>query len=175
MSVRNYSDIGENARLIIERLMANPKLMRLLVYTDKDPFGPAKLISGQLISGHYDVTKDFIEKNILNEYIKIVPRITPDEVSHPIIVLRFDTFLPNLANKEFKDVTLNIVVSVPLEQWAIKNENLRPFLIMGEIENSLRGKTVNGLGRIESAGAQVNFFTDEIGQYQMTYIITSYD
>ena len=38
MSVRNYSEMGENLYKIISRLMANDNLVKLLYYTDHDPF-----------------------------------------------------------------------------------------------------------------------------------------
>jgi len=62
-----------------------------------------------------------------------------------------------------------------LTQWAIANSNLRPFAILGEIHKSLNNKTIDGLGKMTGGNFQVNFFTDEISCYEISYIITSYD
>jgi hypothetical protein len=51
---------------------------------------------------------------------------------------------------------------------------LRPFLILGEIENSLDGKTVNGLGKMTGGDFSLNFLTDEISAYEQNFWITSY-
>lgn len=167
MSVRNYGEVGANAQNIVKRLMANQTLMRLLYYTDKDP-----LIKDDV---HPDLTDEIIEEEIFGNYVRIIPRIASTETSNPIVVLKFESFTPNLQNDEFKDVDLKIEVFTPLSSWIIKNENLRPFLIMGEIQKSLDGKTVNGLGKLYSAGAALNFLTDEISDYEMSFLITSYD
>ena len=41
---------------------------------------------------------------------------------------------------EFKDVKIQIEVFVPLTQWYIKSTNLRPFAILGKVQESLDNK-----------------------------------
>ena len=55
----------------------------------------------------------------------------------------------NPENGEFRDFEIDIEVFVPLTQWFIKDSNLRPFAIMGEIHKSLNNKTINGLGKMK--------------------------
>jgi hypothetical protein len=43
---------------------------------------------------------------------------------------------------------------------------LRPFSILGEIQKSLEGKTINGLGKIEGGDFSLDFLTDEISAYE---------
>lgn len=78
-------------------------------------------------------------------------------------------------NDEFKKVVIEIENFVPLTQWFIKDDNLRPFAIMGEIQKSLVGKTINGLGKLSGGDFELNFLTDEISCYMQTFHITSYD
>ena len=80
-----------------------------------------------------------------------------------------------MVNNEFKNVTISVEVFVPLTQWIIKDSNLRPFAIMGEIHKSLNNKTIDGLGKMKGGDFQINFITDEIVCYEMSYMITSYD
>jgi hypothetical protein len=54
----------------------------------------------------------------------------------------------DMSNTDFRNIKIIIESLVPLSAWIIKNTNLRPFAILGEIEKSLRGKVVNGLGKI---------------------------
>ena len=75
----------------------------------------------------------------------------------------------------FKNIIISIEVFVPLTQWILKSDNLRPFLILGEIEKSLKGKTINGLGKIDGGDFDLNFLTEEIACYETIYTITSYD
>ena len=163
MGVRNCRDLGENAQKIIKRLMANQKLVKLLYYTDKDPLSQP------------DLTPEQIRGEIYEKLIKITPRVGPKETSHSIVTMRITRARKNLENSEFKDVNINIEVFVPLTQWIIKDVQLRPFAILGEIQESLDGKTINGLGKLEGGEFDLNFLTEEISAYEQYFYLTSYD
>lgn len=161
--VRNCKDIGINLQRIMQRLMSNDDLVKLLYYTDKDP------LSNQ------NLTEEQKEKEIFEKLIKIVPRIGPKETAQSIVAIRVVNGVKNRENTEFKDVIISIEVFVPLTQWIIKGTNLRPFAILGEIEKSLNGKVVEGLGRMKGGDFELNFITDEISNYTQEFLITSYD
>jgi len=116
-----------------------------------------------------------VKDEVFEKLIKIIPRVGPKETAHSIIVLRVVRGTSNSGNNEFRDFRIDIEVFVPLTQWIIKDSNLRPFAIMGQIHKSLNGKTVEGLGRISGGDFQVNFLTEEMSCYEMNYYITSYD
>lgn len=161
--VRNCLDLGANAQKIIKRLFANQNLMKLLYYTDKDPLS------------HEDLTKEQIEKEVFEKLVKIIPRVGPKETAHSIITLRIARGRQDMNNSEFKHVTISLGIFVPLTQWIIKDTNLRPFAIMGEIQKSLDGKKIDGLGKMSGGDFDLDFLTEEISAYVMTFSITSYD
>ena len=143
--------------------MQNDNLVKLLYYTDKDPLSNENL------------TEEQKESEIFEKLIKIVPRIGPKETANSIIALRVITGKKNQDNSEFKDVLISVEVFVPLTQWIIKGTNLRPFAILGEIEESLDGKMIEGLGKMSGGDFELNFLTEEISSYKQEFIITSYD
>lgn len=163
MTTRNLEDLGPNLQKIITRLQENQNLLKLLYYTEKDPFAGADLTAAQ------------IKSEVFEKLIKIVPRVGPKETAHSIVTLRVVRGDSNPGNNEFRDFMINLEVFVPLTQWIIKDANLRPFAIMGEIHKSLNNKTINGLGKMVGGDFQINFLTEEISCYEMTYRITSYD
>jgi hypothetical protein len=57
----------------------------------------------------------------------------------------------------------------------MKDDNLRPFAIMGEVQKSLNGKTINGLGKMEGGDFILNFLTEEVSAYEQSFSITAYD
>jgi len=134
-----------------------------LYYSDKDPLAGA------------DLTKEQIQKEIFEKLIKIVPRVGPKETAQSLISLRVVRGAANRENNEFNNLTLCIEVFVPLTQWFIKDTSLRPFRIMGEILESLNHKVINGLGRLEHIGFDLNFITEEISCYEMTFSMVDYD
>lgn len=163
MGVRNCRDIGENLQKIVSRLMANDTLVKLLYYTDKDPYSKTALTAAEKKSEIYE------------KLIKIIPRVGVKDTAASIIVIQVVSGTINSENSQFKDLTIQVEVFVPLTQWFIKDSNLRPFAILGEIQESLNEKTINGLGKMIGGSFDLNFITEELSCYIQTYEITSYD
>ena len=163
MGTRNYEELGENLQLISKRLMANKNLIKWLYYTDKDPLSGA------------DLSEEQIQKEVFEKLIRIVPRVGPKETANSIIVIEVKEGTPDTENTEFQELMIVIEIFVPLTQWIVKNKSLRPFLIMSEINKSLNGKTINGLGKIKNRGFTLNFLTEEISAYKQVFTINSYD
>ena len=163
MGVRNCAEIGENLQKIMTRLMANDNLVNLLYYTDKDPLNQPHL------------TQEEKREKIFEKLIKIIPRIGPKETANSIISIRVVNGQKDGSNSEFRNIKISIEVFVPLTQWIIKDTNLRPFAILGEIQKSLDGKAINGLGKIEGGDFSLDFLTDEISAYEQIFWITTYE
>ena len=163
MGVRNCADLGENLYTIYERLSSNKDLVKLLYYTNKDPLSSA------------DLTSEQIKNEVFEKLIKIVPRVGPKETAKSVISIRIARGEQDDSNNEFKVVKICIESFVPLTQWIIKDINLRPFKIMGEIMKSLNGKRINGLGQMVGGDFELNFLTEEISCYQQVFYITTYD
>ena len=163
MGVRNCTELGENLKTIVKALCANQKLLKYLYYSDKDPLN------------HPDLDQIVIQKEIMNKLIRIIPKVGPKETAQSVLVIRVANGRKLSENKEFKLISLVVEIFVPLTQWIIKSDNLRPFLILGEIQKSLDGKTINGLGKLEGGNFDSNFITDEIASYEMLFNVTAYD
>lgn len=163
MSVRNCAELGINLQYVIKRLFANQDLLKLLYYTDKDPLS------------HEDLTQEQIQNEIFEKLIKIVPRVGPKETAHSIVAVRIARGQGLASNNEFRNITIGVEVFVPLTQWIIKDSNLRPFAIMGEVQKALNGKKIEGLGKMVGGDFALNFLTEEIGAYEQTFMITAYD
>lgn len=163
MAIRNSRDIGENLQKIVKRLMANDNLVNLLYYTDKDPLSQPHL------------TEEQKQKEVFDKLIKIVPKVGPKEDAKSLIAIRVVRGSKDSSNTEFRNVKIQVETFVPLTQWYIKDTNLRPFAIMGEIEESLDKKKINGLGEMRGGDFDLNFLTEEISAYEQTFWITTYE
>ena len=163
--IRVLQEMGPNLIKMMKRLLANQNLLRLLAYTDKDPLAEDK----------EDVTAKDAYMQGDNGVVRIIPIIGAKENSTSIITLRVLKGIPSMDNPEFLDIYFSIEVFVPNEQWIIKGDNLRPYSIMGEIQKSLEGKNINGLGTIRGSGFSVNFFTEEMSAFIMNYKITQFN
>ena len=163
--VRYLQEMGPNLIKMMKRLLANKELLRLLMYTDKDPLNPEKP----------EIKASDAYLNGDNGVIRIIPIIGTKENSQSIITLRVLKGVPSMNNTDFLDIYFAIEIFVPTEQWVIKGDNLRPYSIMGEIQKTLEGKNINGLGTIRGSGFSANFFTEEISAFIMNFKITQYN
>lgn len=163
MGVRNCRDIGQNLQTIVKRLMANDDLVRLLYCTDKDPLSQPVL------------TQEEKEQKIYNKLIKVVPRLDPNDIATSMIAVLCNKASQLDSNSEFKNVIIRVEVFVPITQWFIKDTNLRPYSILGEVQESLNGKKINGLGKLSGGDFDFNFVTDEMTSFVQIFQLTSYD
>lgn len=163
MGIRNSEEIGINLQKIINRLMANDDLVNLLYYSDKDPLNAPRL------------SQEKKQKEVFEKLIKIIPRLGPKEDAKSVIALKVAGAHKMPGNTEFKAIKISIEVFVPLTQWFIKDSNLRPFAILGQIEKSLDGKVINGLGKMSGGDFDLNFLTDEMSAYEQVFYITEYE
>lgn len=160
--VRNCKEIGLFLQKVMKRLMANQNLVKLLYYTNKDPLSAQPLSNEQ------------VKEEIYNKLIKIIPRVEPKDNSNSIIVIKVDNGKINSQNGEFREIYFDIDVFVPLTQWFIKDENLRPFAILGAIQESLQNADVNGIGKITGGDFILNFLTEEMSCYTISFYTTTY-
>ena len=163
MGVRNCKELGENLQKIVKRLIANDDLTKLLYYENENPLKQPTL------------NAEAKEKEIFEKLIKTVPRVGTKDTAKSVVVVYVQRAAKIPGNKEFRNVRILVDVIVPLTQWYIKDTNLRPFAILGQIQSSLDDKTINGLGKISGGDFELNFVTDDVICYQQVFEITEYD
>jgi hypothetical protein len=163
MEARNCQELGVNLQKIINRLLANDNLINLLYYTDLDPLNQPQL----------DTTLK--NKEVFNKLIKIVPKVGTKDNAQSLLAVYISSGIGLSENSEFRRLVVKIDIYTPLTQWIIKDSNLRPFAIMGEIQRSLNGKTVNGLGKLKCGDFNLVMITEDVSCYTMEIPITEYD
>ena len=162
MGARNCQELGINLQKICSRLLANDNLVKLLYYADLDPLDKTALTAEQ-------------KQKIFNDLICVIPKVGTRTDSKSVIAVYIPRAAGLSGNSEYKTVTIAVDVFVPMTQWIIKDSNLRPFAIMGEIQNSLNGKTINGLGKIKGGDFELVLLTDEMSSYRQMFTITEYE
>lgn len=158
-------EMGPNLVRIINKLLSNQTLLRLLTYTDKDPLDPDKP----------NIKKRSVYQDGAHGNIRIVPMLPNKEDETSVLVLRVNRGVPASTNEEVLNIFFTIEIFVPMTQWVIKGDNLRPYAIMGEIQKSLQNEFINGLGTIRGSGFQSNFITEEMTNFMMHYTITQFN
>ena len=162
MGVRNCGELGVNLQKIVRRLMANDELVSLLYFEDKEPLN------------HLPLTAEEKQEKIFEELIRVIPKVNTREDSKSVVAVYVTKGAKLSSNNEFTNISISVDVFVPLTQWIIKDTNLRPFAILGQIQESLDGKIINGLGKLSGGDFDLTLLTDEMSVYRQTYSLTEY-
>ena len=138
----------KDMELIVNMIMKNNSLKKLLHYTSKDCLDRPKLTE--------DETLELFGKNI-----KIVPKLTIDNTVLNYMIINFDNFTPNSTNTEFRDNIIEFDIICHFDQWHLKDFQLRPYRIAAEIDSMFEGKHLTGIGKLQFLGANQMILTDE--------------
>lgn len=143
MKIDNYTypkssflSVEKDLSIIVDRIMKNKRLQRLLYYTTPDALDKPNLTQEQLME-------------LIKKSIKILPKlIIEDEITN-YLVIGMDDFRTNEENPEFRDNIIAIDIICPLDLWGLGNYALRPYKIAGEIDYMLNNQRLTGIGKLE--------------------------
>lgn len=155
MAVRNSAELGPILFKVAKALVTNSKLCQLLVNLDNNPFEKE-------IKNPYE---------LINNNILLVPEVNKNDFTSAskicIVLDRGDVE----ENKDFKELSLNIIIYTPLRSWVINDLALRPFSIMGEVEKTLKNKRLESLGKIKYNGFELVSVDDNLTGYNMAFTL----
>lgn len=160
MAVRNFQEMGDNLVDLTKRLLANQNLCKYLEFADNNPLK------------HPDIQNT---KDLLFKRIKIIPKVDPQEDTKSTVVILFNNGFKNSHNPDFKKLNILVYVYVPFSEWVMNDSQLRPFAIMSEIQDTLDGKQIKGLGRLTLEEFSLDLLSDEMGAYRMNFNLDAFN
>ena len=94
--------------LIVNMILKNDNLKRMLHYTTRDCLSKPKLTEEQSLE-------------LFGKNIKIVPRIKIEEQELNYILINFTNFTPNETNPEFRNNIIMFDILCHWDQWQLKD------------------------------------------------------
>ena len=152
----SFLSLEKDMNIIVQTLMKNERLKRLLHYTTKDCLDKPNLTEKESL--------ELIGKNI-----KLVPKLYVDGSVNSYIIVSFDNFTPNGTNPEFRDNIIEFDIICHFDQWQLKDFQLRPYRIAAEIDSLLDGTHLTGIGELQFLGANQIILTDEYAGLCLMY------
>lgn len=146
----------KDMNIIVNMIMKNDRLKKMLHYTTRDCMNKPDLTE--------DETLELFGKNI-----KIVPKLYVDGSVLNYIIISFDNFTGNATNPEFRDNIVEFDIICHLDQWQMKDFELRPYKIAAEIDSMFNNKHLTGIGKLEFLGANQMILTDEYAGVCLMY------
>lgn len=157
----SFASVENTLLLVVDRLLKNERLKRLLYYTDKHALELPKLNQEQAYS-------------LLNNQIRIVPKLTIDHDAKPYVIITLDNFVPMEDQTTFRSFQLGFDILVPYEFWLLDNFKLRPYCIAGEIDGMINNDFVIGTQVADFMGAKQLIINEAQGGLSLYYNVETY-
>jgi hypothetical protein len=161
-NVNNFTQISKDLQLIIEKLITNDNLCKLLYYTGKNALSQPVLDIDTKLS-------------MINDYIKAVPVLPKDIDMKNYILIQFDNFSPSLADPmNYQEFMLTFDIFCNSTNWILDDYLLRPYAIMHEIDKMFNLSKLNSSGPINFIGANSIIINENLLGFTLTYRIYDY-
>ena len=144
----SFLSAEKDMNIIVDRIMKNDRLKKMLYYTTRDCLDKPKLTDDETIE-------------MFGKQIKIVPKLYVDGSVLNYMIISFDNFSPNANNPEFRDNIIEFDIICHFDQWHMKDFELRPYKIAAELDSMFSGQKLTGIGKLEFLGANQMILTDE--------------
>lgn len=148
----------KDAAIIIDRILSNPNLLRLLVYETRD-WQSQPLPNGEQI-----------KELFTSHQISSVPKIKIDSKEKTYIRLTYGTVIRNASNPEYRDNTFGIDIICHYDNWDLGDFELRPYRVAGEIDAMLDKTHLTGIGELEFISATPYVYNEEFAGVSLTYL-----
>lgn len=152
----SFLSIEKDLNLVIEKILSNKRVQKLLFYNTADCLTRDNLTKEQI--------NELFKKNIL-----VVPRalVTGQDIN--TIAIYFDNFTRNFTNPEFRDNTITFQIMCQYDNWQLDDLELRPYRIAAELDSMFDEEHLTGIGKTEFVGAQMQPLTKDYGGVILTY------
>lgn len=143
----SFLSINKDMRLIVDKLLSNDRLCKLLYYTTKDALEKPNLTDEQKLS-------------LFNTNIRIIPKLYVDKEVLNYIVISFDNFVTS-NNPQFRNNRIEFDILCHMDQWQMRDFDLRPYRIAAELDSMFSNTKLTGIGLTEFFGATEIILNDE--------------
>ena len=152
----SFLSMEKDMRIIVDKIMKNERLKKLLVYTTKDCLNKPNISEDETIE-------------MFGKQIKIVPKLSTDSSVLNYIIISFDKFTENKTNPEFRDNIVEFDIICHYDQWHLKDFELRPYKIAAELDSMFSDQYLTGIGKLEFLGASQMILTNEYAGICLLY------
>ena len=148
--------VDKDLERIAQKMLHNPRLLKLLYYTDEDCLTKPTLSAAQKI-------------DLINKHIRIIPKLDIQKECPVFVVISFDNFTPNAVNPEYRDCTVNFDILCHPDHWNLGNFQLRPYKIAGELDAMFNNSEMTGIGELQFMGANNLVLNDQLMGLTLIY------
>lgn len=153
----SFLSVEKDMSIIVDMIFKNESLKKMLYYTTKDCLQRPNLTDEQTV-------------NMFGKQLIIVPKIYIESEVRNYILVRFNEFVPNPQNPEYRNNIIEFDIVCHYDQWHLKDFQLRPYRIAAELDTMFNNKRLTGIGETIFYEAKQIILTDEYGGVCVKYI-----
>jgi hypothetical protein len=153
----SFLSIEKDMGTIINQMLKNNRLKKLLYYTTRDCLTKPNLNEEESLT------------LLSDQYIRMVPKLYVDKDVLNYIIISFDNFIPNMTNPEFRDNVISFDILCHFDQWQMNDFQLRPYKIAAEIDTLFNNRHLSGIGELQFLGANQLLLNDEFAGLTLMY------
>lgn len=157
----SFMSVEKTLEDVVKLCMGNERLKRLLYYTTPHALGLPKLTQEQSFS-------------LLNENIKIVPKVKVDPDVKPYIIISLDKFVPQPNQTSFRSISLSFDILCAYDHWLLDDFKLRPYSIAGEIDAMVNNSFISSAGIADFTGASQLVLNEYLGGISLYYNLETF-
>lgn len=148
----------KDAAIIVDRILSNPNLLKLLVYETRD------------WKNQPTPTGEQIKELFSSHQISSIPKVKIDNKEKTYIRLTYGNIVRNASNPQYRDNTFGIDVICHYDNWDLGDFELRPYRVAGEIDAMLDKTHLTGIGELEFVSAVPYVYNGEFAGVSLTYL-----
>ena len=151
-----FLSVEKDIALIVQKIMEDNELKKLLYYSTKDCLTQPDLNQEQTYS-------------LINKQIKIIPKLPIESAEFPCIAISFDNYTPNATNPQFRDCVVSFDIFCPYSLWEIGDFRQRVYKIAGRIDARLNNQKFTGIGTLQFMGSNYINVNKDTGAVVLMY------
>ena len=153
----SFLSMEKDMAIIVDKILANTRLKKLLYYPTKDALTRPALTEDQSLE-------------LFGKQIKIVPKLEVDPEIFAYLIINFDNFTPSM-NPQFRDSVLEVDIICHFSQWQLTDFKLRPYKIAAEIDTMLNNQRLTGIGITNFLGCNQLVLNSELSGLCLMYSV----
>lgn len=159
---RSFELIGMQLDIITNKILANDKIVKLLINTKKEALADKTPLTQE---DRLSVIKD--------KYITLVPYLPKEEEIKSYLIIGFDDFTPTAGTDKAMDYTLSIDVLCHRDLWMMSGLCPRPYLIMNELKKEFHMAKLDTWGPAVFVGAPSLVANDSYMGFSMLFSMSA--
>jgi len=157
-----FEQLNKNISSLLNTLIESQNLCKLLFYPSDDPLSEPDLSYNQRLE-------------LLNEYIFPMPKIPGEQMNETsLLSICLDNIKVSPENIGIKESVLAVEVIIHNNLWMLNNNSeLRPYLILNEIDELLNSKNIVGFKKMTFERGRLIRYNADYSGYQVSYNVSS--